>query len=414
MNIKSYLDNNLRGEWLEVWIKIKTFVWRMIFVWPSWIGGFLILSVVWVLWPVKKIRFGHLYTSRIGHLCFNVDNYIYVTKKNKSNEIGIFTTDEVIANHQIIKMWMRSTNIIFSNACKGAIQILKTFFSRSPLLINFCQEMHILSTTNSVTPANLCFLDYEEKKGREALDKIGIKVPFVCFHNRDNLYLEKYGQDGNLHDFRNSRITDYVPAIKQLTALGYHVLRMGQCVSESLHLEDEKYVNYTEMYRSEFMDVYLMAKAAFTVGTNTGFSQIPVIFRRAQILVNYIPFKINELTAWAAGSIIIPKKLYSKEQKRFLTFAETERLDQDIHYQGDFYRDHGLDVIDNTSEEIYEVVKEMEARLKGVWVQSQEDECLQKACWDSFADQEAVSIVSQVLKTRMGAHFLRTNPYLIG
>ena len=131
-------------------------------------------------------------------------------------------------------------------------------------------------------------------------------------------------------------------------------------------------------------------------------------------MVNYIPLKIYELTVWGACSIIIPKKLYSNRQKRFLTFAEIDRLDQNIHYKGDFYRDHGLDVIDNTSEEIGEAVKEMEARLKGTWVEDQRDERLQKACLDSLKDRESTRIFAHVLKSRIGAHFLRTNPQLIG
>ncbi len=392
----------------------------LVFLLAELMIGLPTLLFIFMIRPIKKISLGHLYTSRIGHLCFNMDNYLCFRKKNDSNEIGLFITDSRIANSQIIKMWKRSNKIKFLNYSKVlskyfkvVIRLLQRFCPESPVLIKWRSELHVIPNLFSTFSANLHFTDDEEERGVKLLKKVGINKPFVCFHNRDSLYLEKYGQDGNYHDFRDSKISDYVMAINFILGVGYHAIRMGEQVKESLNLEDKNYINYAELQRNEFMDVYLMAKAIFTVSTNTGFSIIPRIFRKQQLLVNYIPFKVNELTAWSANSIVVPKKLYSHEKNRYLKFSEIELLDQGIHYKGDFYRDNNIEVVDNSPEEIYEAVKEMEARLLGRWTTNSEDEELQSRLWNSFVDKESAQMVSNVLGTRIGAHFLKSNSCLI-
>lgn len=403
-----------------LWKKIKSLSRHAVFLLIEFMIGLPVIFFVLIIRPIRKIRFGHLYTSRIGHLGFNMDNYLCLCKKNKSKEIGIFITDPHIANSQILKMWERDNNIKFSNCSKifsycseGVISLLKNFFPKSPAFIKWHTELHVFPTIFSTFPPNLRFTDDEEKTGVDLLKKIGISKQFVCFHNRDPQYLKKYGQDGNCHDFRDSKITDYVQAINFVLSSGYHAIRMGEYIRESLDLKDRNYINYAELYRDEFMDVYLMAKSFFAVSSNTGLSIIPRIFRKPQVLVNYIPFKVCELTAWAANSIVIPKKLYSHDKNRYLKFSEIELLDQNIHYKGDFYRDNNIEVVDNSPEEIYEAVKEMESRLSNSWRTNSEDEELQNRFWSSFADKESSQMVSNGLETRIGAHFLRISSNLI-
>lgn len=395
--------------WIVLWKKL---CYRL-FLLTELIIGLVVNFFVLMISPITKIRFGHLYTSRLGHLGFNMDNYLCLCKKNNSNEIGVFITDSRIANLQIIKMWKRNNNIKFLNCFTLVVRSLQRFFPESPALIQWHRELNLIPNSFSTFPPNLHFTDDEERKAANLLKKFGINKPFVCFHNRDSQYLEKYGKDGNYHDFRDSRIIDYVQAINFILCAGYHAIRMGESVKEPLNLNDKNYINYAELHRDEFMDVYLMARAFFTVSTATGFSIIPRLFRKPQLIVNYIPFRVNNLTDFSAGSIIIFKKLYSYKKNRYLKFSEIEGLGQDIHYQGNFYEDNNIKVEDNTPEEICEAVKEMESRLSGNWSAVPEDEDLQNQFWNSLVDKESVQILSKGLRTRIGAHFLKNNSCLI-
>ena len=47
----------------------------------------IVLSNLFNLISKYKIRFGIVYSSRVGHLCLNIDTYLSIRKKN---EIAIF------------------------------------------------------------------------------------------------------------------------------------------------------------------------------------------------------------------------------------------------------------------------------------------------------------------------------------
>ena len=73
------------------------------------------------------------------------------------------------------------------------------------------------------------------------------------------------------------------------------------------------------------------------------------------------------------------------------------------------YENHGIEVLENTPEEIREVVVEMDERLKGTWETTEEDEVLQKRFWSIFG----TSGLHGVFRSRIGADFLRQHPKLL-
>ena len=60
-------------------------------------------------------------------------------------------------------------------------------------------------------------------------------------------------------------------------------------------------------------------------------------------------------------------------------------------------------------EEILQITQEMESRLDGTWEKNEEDEILQKRFWQHFK----FSKLHGVIRSRIGAHFLRANRDLI-
>ena len=75
----------------------------------------------------------------------------------------------------------------------------------------------------------------------------------------------------------------------------------------------------------------------------------------------------------------------------------------------DQYEKKGIELIDNTSEEILQITQEMESRLDGTWKKDEEDEILQKKFWQHFKSSD----LHGVIRSRIGAHFLRANKDLI-
>ena len=88
---------------------MNIFIKYLKFISATILGALIILffSIINIFF---NIRFGVIYTSRIGHLSYNMDCYLSSRKKN---EIAIFGTQKIIANYLIYNSWKNSKRIYF-------------------------------------------------------------------------------------------------------------------------------------------------------------------------------------------------------------------------------------------------------------------------------------------------------------
>ena len=99
------------------------------------------------------------------------------------------------------------------------------------------------------------------------------------------------------------------------------------------------------------------------------------------------------------------QKVWLERENRLATVGEMVAM-------GDSFSDErhqerlGVRLVKNTAEEILAACDEMEARLNGTWVTTEEDEILQKKYWDLICD-------SGHHGGRIGAQFLRDNQDLL-
>lgn len=366
-----------------------------------------------IISPVIRMRFGAISTLRIGHFATNTELYLCERDCSSEKTLDLFYyRTEPACNLQLKTMWRR---VLFISSF---VQWLETANRLLP-----GGEKHSIESLSSTgndrdnnglfgeCPPHLSFTPEEEQKGKDELRNMGVNcdVPFVCFHARDSLYLEKMFPDKNYHyhDHRDADINSYIPAVRELAQRGYFAIRMGAVIKDELKISDQKIIDYASICRTEFMDIYLGAKCQFFVGDTAGIYSIPRIFRRPIVYINTIP--LEYLFATKSNTLVIPKKLWAKRKKRFLTFREI--LDSGIgrYLESRLYERAELEVVENTPEEILSVTVEMEERLKGTWQPKKEDEELQIRFWSLFKPSE----LNQVFRARIGAEFLRQNRELL-
>ena len=376
------------------------------------IGGITVL-VCYAIKPLITIRFGHIYTSRIGHLCHNMDNYLADRRARKSNEFAVFKTDSRISNETIYLIWRNKKNIIFTNFADHPLWFLTTFIPNSSLLISWQNELNPEYTNVSSTPSNIDVSEFDGLECEVLFKHNKISTPYICLHNRDSDYLNHYGSDGNFHDFRDFNFDDFDLGINQIATSGIMSVRLGEKIQVDYKTKNKKFVSMTESKRSDYSDVALIAKCLFFVGCNCGFSHISRMFRKPELLINYIPFRIHELSAWASGSLILPKKLYKLDEKRYLSFVEMASLNYDIHYQGDFFYDNGLRVENNSQEEIADAIIEMRIRMIDQWEDSLNQHQLQNKFWASISDIKYANEIRKQLNINISSTFLERNSFLI-
>ena len=88
-----------------------------------------------------------------------------------------------------------------------------------------------------------------------------------------------------------------------------------------------------------------------------------ILFRRPTIQVNFVP--LGKLRVWMADSLLIPKKLWLIKERRFMAIREIFKSGTSLFGLADQYKEAGIELVENTAEEIASVFIEMEERLNG-------------------------------------------------
>jgi len=411
--------NQTRKEGLAaVWQKAKIMakgLLKLPIILPIVMVGFPVVIIVRLLRPLVTIRFGRLYSDRIGHFAGNTEMYLCERDAGiyGSHTYDIFYCGSFICNHQLKKMWDDHLHI-FSPAI--VIRCLSWANQRLPGAAIHTVKMPSDQDANNYLSrlgTHLTFTTEEESIGKEYLKSIGIssKDKFVCFCSRDARYLadlySSFDCDCSYHNFRDASIYNHVLAVEMLSKrMGYYAIRMGHLVKDPIHSNNPKIIDYsTNGDRSEFLDIYLAAKCNLFVNSGSGISALPRIFRRPMVAANLIPLEyVGENLV-----LFIPKKLWLKEEARFMTFREIFDSGAGRFLSGQQYESLGIEPIENSPAEIKDAVIEADERIRGTWRTTEEDEYLQSRFLSLFPE----NVLLGERRSRIGADFLRQNKELL-
>lgn len=364
--------------------------------------------LVRVLRPVKLIRFGPLRSDRIGHFALNTEIYLCErdTGMHGRRTLDLHYHGTLVSNQQLKRMWERTLRVFpLARALDKTNSLLPGgALHHLSVSSNNGRDVHGLMYTSE---PHLSFTPAEELSGYQALRTLGVQEgkPFVCMLARDNRYLSTLfpEQDWRYHDYRNMDVQAFLPAAENLAGLGYTVFRMGSDTAQPLPTANSMVVDYARHHRTEFLDIFLSAKCNFFITSGTGLDGVAEIFRRPIIWVNLVPFE--NFHTWSPNDLFICKKHWLTEQNRFMTFREILDSGAGRFNRTEQYEDLGIEIIDNSPEEITALVTEMHLRLSGTWQSSADAEELQQR----FRSLLETSDRHGEIRSRMGSDFLSQN-----
>ena len=85
---------------------------------------------------------------------------------------------------------------------------------------------------------------------------------------------------------------------------------------------------------------------------------------------------------------MIFKKYWLIKEKRFMKINEILSSGFGRFHRTQEFKSAGVELIDNSENEIIDVNIEMKNRLEGTWVESEEDKSLQKNFWAHFKNSD--------------------------
>ena len=395
--------------------------------------GFIVLILILLIKKIIHIRIGFLHFDRLGHFAANTELFIQennlnlMNKKTKTLDLFYLPTlphfdpnqRRFVSNTTLLALWKRKLNI-YPRFFLRPVCLLIRFFQLNDFRCGITkdQDRDVLNLLDD-TECSIDFTKKEIQKGYECLNDFGLNEnsKFVCLTVRDNEYLKNiYQQTSNTitsrHQYRNSDINNFLETCEYLTTKGYFVFRMGVKASEQLNTNNPMIIDYarSEM-RNDFMDIYLGANCAFCMSTTSGFDSVPTIFRRT---IAFITMPVSFFHTWVDNSLIITKHHYSKKKKRKLTLSEISNSGISTLHRTEQYKKHGIELIDNSPEEIRDLALEMLNRLEDGWSDSENDNKLQKKFWKIYLSSDYNKLYRNKLlhgkiRARFGAKYLSNN-----
>lgn len=386
---------------------------------------FIIKPLSYCLYPIfriyysyKPFKVGALHSGRIGHFANNTE--LYLCEKDH----GLHTNDTIvmfgytdISNVQLLKMWKRVLNVKrYANLLYILIRNFPVsdkdkYIARSIGDGENCADRDIHGLLRTTQP-HLSFTSEEESLGKQYLESIGLDndAQFVCFYARNPAYLETMRpyKSWAYHSYRDFNYKNQILAVEALTQKGYYAFRMGSVVKEALNVTNPMIIDYaTNGDRNDFLDIYLCAKCYFFIASGSGLAAVPTIFRRPVVHINVSTLEFYPL---GLNDVFIPNKLWLSKEKRFMTFKEILESGAGKFLWTEEFTKHGIELVENTEDEILEAAKEMDDRLTGTWKCNEEDDELQKRFWSIFPQNPNLR---GEIKSRIGSKFLRQNRNLL-
>jgi len=208
----------------------------------------------------------------------------------------------------------------------------------------------------------------ENETGKNLRKTFGIpqNAKLVTLHVREASYLNlKEKKNLSYHDYRNASIENYIPAVNYLIENGFYVVRIGDRSMTKIRNAPKQFIdihfhkNYTTL-----ADTYFVSQSTFMIAGTSGPDRIALRFGVPVLNVN------QNIHAQEDGydnceKLVVYKKYYSKQLKRNLTLEEILLSQAFYYFNYDYFELSGIELIENTPDEILVATKEMLGRLAG-------------------------------------------------
>jgi len=245
----------------------------------------------------------------------------------------------------------------------------------------------------------------DEDSGRKLLSKMGIPDDawWVCIHSRESGYS---GGDDFGQSYRNSSIESYQLAMEEVVRRGGWCIRIGDSSMQSIPKNHNMidYAHYSE--KSNFLDMYLCAKSKLFLGNTSGPFLMASLFGVPVANANMVP--VSASFPYGRHDLGIPKLYRNKKSGKILSFKEMFSSDIANARSDRLYKSSDIELINNSSEEILDLLKEQLDRISGAFKEFPEDMEMQIK-FRSFFSAGSHSIHS---RSRIATSFLRKYKHL--
>lgn len=333
------------------------------------------LIIIFILYPVVKIKIIEIETRAIGAFTISIENFLaevhhgYIKKKRT---IFLCFTNKRITNHFILNKWKSFFYITDFFALEIIFKILTKYYFIGKFFLPYRHwrnhKIWQVRDIYNLLPKTKPFISFDDREtdlGKSLLIKLGIKDlnKYFCFFSRSHAYRSQFDTDGEEKgSCRNSSVIDQLKGVQLIANENLKAVRVGSVVDEKLSINNPNIIDYSNSaFRSEFLDVFLIFHCNFMISTGSGIENLATLNRKKVLNINYVGLEnLHNIPNDLYFPIILPKKYFELKTKKLLTFKKIFqlRLHNDSFYTKDL-ENIGVVLIDNNENEIKDAILEM-------------------------------------------------------
>ena len=342
----------------------------------------------------KPYKFFKLRRDTIGNGASEL--YLYLNIYKNKNKHLYFYDDDYVCNDYLNLIYNKNFRITKPGHLLHKISIRIKYFKRfilpapnwrglykfKPLIKNFkVPSQYKISKKFPLKNFKQKKMFYEFLKK----NNLNEKTKIACLMVRDSYYKKNYSNDTKRkwsdHSYRNAKIDNYKKSVKYLLKEGYKVIKVGKGSNQKLNIKNKNYIEYSKSkYRNDFTDFYIFSSAKICITTGTGIDELASIYKVPTLDTNFFP--ISEIRSYQNKNVTIFKKIWSKKLNRFLYLSELIK-NKIFFYPHLITKD--FQIVDNTSEEIYQATKELNLKVNKKEKKIYEKNIKQKKFWYIFS-----------------------------
>ncbi len=324
--------------------------------------------------------------DRIGHLALDFDSYLKENRILNRHVLPLYLLGErgssrsgLPANAALVRYWRQYIGIIPPGPLQRVLAAVRDYAGPVDDLADYAfnittsaRAYEIQGKWNGLPPL-LSLTSDDRERGRSVLREMGLpdEAWFVCLHARESGYSPT---DEHHHSYRNVDIASYDQAIAEIVARGGWCIRMGDPSMRPIG-STPSVIDYARSpFKSDWMDIYLCASCRFFFGDNSGLFNLAGAFGTVAALTNTVPLVCGYSAYY--GHLSIPKRMLRHGRQMTLAECFSDEVGR-LRLTHEF-EEAGISFLDNSSDEIAALTREVFDRLEGIAVYTADDELLQE------------------------------------
>ena len=356
---------------------------------------------------------GRVLCAHIGEIAHKLDLFVKARALGliEDFEAVVIAPDDEIANRALMDCYREHVTVISDPAEVDAAMTKyksRRFFVdyltvRPGLTLNREHAYGVVQRmwSDHGHPPPIRIPDEMIERGRKVLAGLGMPKDawFAALHVRESGFFEE-DHPWSHNRLRNADVMDYLPAIKTIVERGGWVLRMGDPSMTPLP-EMERVIDYANSeVRSDWMDIFGLSQCRFFIGTASGPMNVARAFCVPVLATNYFP---TGTWPFSAGDLFIHKLHKWQENGRWLTLREAMTPPVCASWNPMVYERHGIEVVDNTPEEITAATADMLDLLDGT-ANPDREAGFKRRLYRQIADPNGLGLLLPVAPSFLAAH----------